>query len=518
MKGKVYDYLILGAGAAGLQLGYEAMQAGHSYLILEKEAPGAFFSTFPRHRTLLSINKIHTGYDDSEINLRWDWNSLLCDSDEMLFKNYSKRYLPSADDLVRYFQDFAKHYKLNIQTGVNVVHITRDKEHFALTSSDGERFRSTRLIIASGVSKQNIPPVPGVELCEMYADISVDPEDYSGQRVLVIGKGNSAFEVADSLIETTTFIHVISPEPLRLAWASRFVGDLRAVNNNFLDTYQLKCQNAVLNGIVTNIAKKDETFEVSVSYTLASGEKETLIYDRIIVAAGFRFDAEIFDEPCQPRMVVNNRYPELTPHFEAVNVPGMFFAGTITQAIDYKRSTSSFIHGFRYTARALMRYLNKTYHGIAWKHQVLAAESKSLVNAVLARVNRTSALWQQFGFLCDVIEIGTSGGKTTYTEEVPVIHALSGNFLADNDAHCFLITLNFGSPPDKPFAIDRKPEPSHAHESSFLHPIICHYHKGELMAEIHILEDLHAEWNKQVHIQPLTEFFTEILAKLEALD
>ncbi|HEU4367085.1 MAG TPA: NAD(P)-binding domain-containing protein, partial [Methylomirabilota bacterium] len=65
------EYLIVGAGPAGLQLGHHLQQAGRDYAILEAgPAPGGFFRTFPRHRRLISINKPHTGWDDPELNLR----------------------------------------------------------------------------------------------------------------------------------------------------------------------------------------------------------------------------------------------------------------------------------------------------------------------------------------------------------------------------------------------------------------------------------------------------------------
>ena len=179
------------------------------------------------------------------------------------------------------------------------MHVTREKGCFCLTSSDGEYFTCRRLIVATGLSVENKPPVPGIEHAEFYSGVSVDPQDFKNQRVLIIGKGNSAFELADTLIPTTIYIHVASPESLRLAWKSRFVGDLRAVNNNFLDTYQLKCQNAILDGIITKIHKKEEEYEVSISYSHAKGEKEVLVYDRIVLAAGFRFDNSIFDDPCR---------------------------------------------------------------------------------------------------------------------------------------------------------------------------------------------------------------------------
>ena len=60
-----YEYLILGAGPAGLQMGHHLSRAGHSYLILEAgDCPGYFFKTFPRHRTLISSNKVYTGSEE----------------------------------------------------------------------------------------------------------------------------------------------------------------------------------------------------------------------------------------------------------------------------------------------------------------------------------------------------------------------------------------------------------------------------------------------------------------------
>jgi cation diffusion facilitator CzcD-associated flavoprotein CzcO len=100
-----YEYLILGAGPAGLQMGHHLSRAGHSYLILEAgEGPGTFFRKFPRHRTLNATNKVHTGTDDPEVNLRFDWNSLLDEDGDggMRFTRFSRDYFPAADDFVRY--------------------------------------------------------------------------------------------------------------------------------------------------------------------------------------------------------------------------------------------------------------------------------------------------------------------------------------------------------------------------------------------------------------------------------
>src|SRR3954471_15871717 len=122
------DYVIIGAGPAGLQLAALLEADGQrEYLVLEgADKPGAFFERYPRHRTLISINKPHTGTDDPELNLRLDWNSLLSDDPALRFTRYSERYFPAADDLVRYLADFAEATGVRVRYGHRVSEIDRD--------------------------------------------------------------------------------------------------------------------------------------------------------------------------------------------------------------------------------------------------------------------------------------------------------------------------------------------------------------------------------------------------------
>src|SRR5204862_5246541 len=112
-----------------------------------------------------------------ELNLRWDWNSLLSDSEEMLFKHYSKEYFPKATDMVRYLNDFADHFELRVKYDVRVAQVTRG-EVFTLTDTTGEVYRCRRLIIATGFTKVHIPPIDGIELAQNYADASVNPDEF----------------------------------------------------------------------------------------------------------------------------------------------------------------------------------------------------------------------------------------------------------------------------------------------------------------------------------------------------
>ena len=136
------DYIVLGAGPAGLQLGYYLERAGRPYVILERgNGAGTFFETMPRHRLLLSINKVHTGHDDPELNLRWDWNSLLTDDEQFRLGRYSSDYFPNADRLVEYLRDFARQSKLKIRYDVSVVRVERRGDGFVLRDSHGISYR-----------------------------------------------------------------------------------------------------------------------------------------------------------------------------------------------------------------------------------------------------------------------------------------------------------------------------------------------------------------------------------------
>ena len=66
----VHERCVIGAGPAGLQLGFFFEQQRRDYVILERErSVGSYFRKYPRHRQLISINKRNTGHEDDEPKL-----------------------------------------------------------------------------------------------------------------------------------------------------------------------------------------------------------------------------------------------------------------------------------------------------------------------------------------------------------------------------------------------------------------------------------------------------------------
>ena len=239
-----HEYIIIGAGPSGLQMGYLMQHFNpdkqYDYLIIERNAvAGNWFNKYPRHNRLLSINKVYTGNDHHEFNLRHDWNSLLTpkkntDSKftyninsehyKMRFANYSEQYYPDRHDLAKYLADFPTYYDLNILYNAEITNIEQDElndgfiidvslsstpqnHHHDVCTEECEvrllKYSCQYLFVATGLSKENIPPIPGIENTTAYSEMSMNLDDYKNKKVAVLGGKNSAFEIAQWTSQVT---------------------------------------------------------------------------------------------------------------------------------------------------------------------------------------------------------------------------------------------------------------------------------------------------------------------------
>src|SRR4051812_43597262 len=187
-----HEYMVVGAGPAGVQMGYFLEMAGRDYLILEgKDRAGAFFAEQPRRRMLISLNKKHNWFEEPDFNLRYDWNTLLTHDFSFPFGPYSDDLYPHADTIVKYLVDFAAHFNLKIQYHTritSIVPLENGEKGFHLTDNQGREYWCRCLVMGTGAVKPDIPDLPGIELAEGYEDwILENPERYNNKRVLVMG-------------------------------------------------------------------------------------------------------------------------------------------------------------------------------------------------------------------------------------------------------------------------------------------------------------------------------------------
>jgi thioredoxin reductase len=508
---QAHQYVIVGAGPAGLQLSYFLQQAGADYVTLEREAaPAHFFRSYPRHRRLISLNKVHTMSTEPEIRLRWDWNSLLNESPELLFPKFSSDYFPQADDLVRYLEEFQRLHRLAVRYGTHVERIKRVENGFLVYTPEAT-LRCRCVIVATGWGKPYVPPITGIEHAVGYEEMKIDPLAFAGQRVLIIGKGNSAFETSAAILGQAAMVHLASRSPLRLAWNTKHPGDVRGQYAAILDSYQFKTLHSVLDCTIDEIRPVGDRFEAHVTYTHAEGERAVLEYESVIRCTGFRMGTAMFDQACLPEMTRDERIPALRPDWQSANVDDLYFAGTIAQARDSRHASSPFIDGFRYNLRTLTALLRERYDGVPLPYDVTPPDPERLTSLVLDRVNWSSALWTQFEYLCDVLLLDEVTGQFRLYRDLPEDYAVSR---FRDSPHYYTVALRWGRDDYADvFAIGRHPVPDRAAESAFIHPVVRRYRGTEVIAEQHLLEDLLAEWRRlDRHIEPLRAFFVNDLS------
>ena len=430
-----HSYCVIGAGPAGLQMGFFLHRAQRDYVIFERaDQVGPFFVKYPRHRKLISINKRFTGKSNKEFNLRHDWNSLLSDDDSLLVKYYSHDFFPQADDYLRYLSDFASKLQLNIKLNTEVRNISRKLTSsgdplFVMRNANADAtYTCQYVIVATGQAVPiRIEGFLGSEYVEYYDSMSLNQSEYENQHVLILGRGNSAFETADHIGGHTASIHMLARSRVRLSWATHYVGDVRAINNQILDTYQLKSLDGLLEAEVgqMQITKKDGKLHLipidrpfqedhrvdedtdededneavsDVALTNTDDEPEPQFdnfamrepYDRVISCLGFQFDWSIFENDTKPVKGIGRKakYAAMKNNYESTRVQNMFFAGTNTHIRDFRKSSGAFIHGFRYTVRALHRLLEWRNHGVKWPSVTLPYTG--LMDYMVKRMNEMS--------------------------------------------------------------------------------------------------------------------------------
>ncbi|ODS22990.1 hypothetical protein AB835_11135 [Candidatus Endobugula sertula] len=492
---RYYPIVIIGAGPAGLQLAFFLEKYNIPYVVLEaNDTAGSFYNTYPRHRKCISINKVYTGYEDPQTKLRYDWNSLICD-DGFSFSEYTTDYFPNADDYVQYLGDYASRYQLNILYKHQVTSIKRTSSGFSICSNNKHSIDCSALVVASGVQSTYMPDIPGIEYTESYSDCSIEPKDFIGKRVLVIGKGNAAFETANHLCGVTRVTHLCSPSPIKMAWTTHFFGHLRAVNNELLDTYILKGQNSILDADINKIEKTEEGLQVTITFSHAEGQQAVMVYDSVIYCTGFRWVELPFDKNSVPERSHNNRLPAMTSAWESTNVKNLYYAGTITQSRDFHKTMSNVIHGFRFNTKVLSHLLLDKYTEENWPYVTLPMNSHAVCNKIIDRVSSSPALMHQPGFLGDLIVVDKRIVK--YYEDMSVDHITNSSF--STNAHYYVITMEYGEANGNIFAVDREPDPTKALNDFYLHPRIQRFNHGKQLHQYHMSEHLENDWRVGKH-------------------
>ena len=127
-------------------------------------------------------------------------------------------HYPHRDEVVAYLERFGASLDVEIRTRTRVERIESDGGEFVVRTADGDALRASGVVAASGsFSNPYHPPIPGRERFTgevLHVAAYREPTKYAGRRVVVVGGGNSAIQVAHEL---TAHAHITlaTVEPVR---------------------------------------------------------------------------------------------------------------------------------------------------------------------------------------------------------------------------------------------------------------------------------------------------------------
>lgn len=124
---------------------------------------------------------------------------------------------PSRDQVFDYLRSYALQEGVEIRFGTEVTRVGRRDGAWEVEAADGARFSAPDVVIATGLS--HVPRVPDFPNQEAFSGEILHSADYrngspwAGRRVLVVGFGNSAAEIALDLAEHGARSHVSVRSP-----------------------------------------------------------------------------------------------------------------------------------------------------------------------------------------------------------------------------------------------------------------------------------------------------------------
>jgi putative flavoprotein involved in K+ transport len=289
------DVIVVGGGQAGLAIGHFLARQGRDFAILEAAAtPAAAW--------------------------RERWDSLVLFTpvryDSLPGKPFrgSPDHYPTRDEVAAYLEDYARELPVELNSRVTAVRQTRDGYVVEL---EDRSYGADQVVIATGPFQ--VPVIPEIasrlasEVVQLHSTEYRNPEALSAGRVLVVGGGNTGFQIAEELAGSRE-VHLAigsrqTPLPQRILGRDVFryleaLGLMRKSVETRLGS-RLKHRETLIGSSPRGISRRGVRLHpravdaAGTELTFSDGER--LSVDAVVWATGFRVDhswiaVPVFDE------------------------------------------------------------------------------------------------------------------------------------------------------------------------------------------------------------------------------
>ncbi len=230
-------------------------------------------------------------------------------------ENYLGYQFIEGPELINKFETQIAQFPIDQKIGDKVRQLKKSKEGFEAITEDGGKYQSRVVVFATGKRprKLNVPGETeltgrGVSYCAIC-----DGPVFAGQKVAVVGGGNSALEAVLDLVKIAEHVNLISLTPL--------TGD-QVLSSQLKDAKNL----TVFLEHQTVEIKGQELVEGIVIKDLKSGKEQELEVGGVFIEIGLVPNSDAVKE-----LVELNKWGEvkITPRNET-SVPGLYAAGDVT--------------------------------------------------------------------------------------------------------------------------------------------------------------------------------------------
>jgi alkyl hydroperoxide reductase subunit F len=275
---KMYEIIIVGGGPAGMA--------------------AAVYAARKRLNTLLVT---------SDIGGQVNWTTGV--------ENYLGYQFIEGADLIAKFQQQVNQFPIDQKIGTKVTQIKKIENSFEVVSETGEKFQGKVVLLASGKRPRRLNVAGEIELTGRgvtYCAICDGPV-FTGQKVAVIGGGNSAIEATLDMIKLAEHVDLVSVTPLT---GDPIMIEKLANANNLTIYTNYQTEKVLGQGLVEGLIIKDNK----------TGNSRQLDDTGIFIEIGLVPNSDMVKD-----LVKLNRDAEVPVNCSCeTEVPGLFAAGDVT--------------------------------------------------------------------------------------------------------------------------------------------------------------------------------------------
>jgi thioredoxin reductase (NADPH) len=288
------DVLIIGGGPIGLACGIEAEKNNLDYVILEKGTLTNSLFNYPVNMTFFSTSeKLEMG--------------------GIPFMSVHKQ--PNRTEALEYYRRVAKHYQLNIHLYEEVLQLEKNPEGFIIQSSKGH-YQVEKVVLATGFyDLPNLMKVPGEELPKV-SHYYKEPWPYIGQKIIVVGGGNSAVDVALETWRKGADVTMVIKE-----------GEVdRTVKYWVLPDVENRIKEGSIKAHFNSSIKEIKEREVVIESEKGEVRLEN---DFVLAMTGYKPNYKLLDQLGVNLTLDEKRRPCFDDSSQESNVPGLYLAGVV---------------------------------------------------------------------------------------------------------------------------------------------------------------------------------------------